>query len=73
MASDDGLQSAPPERVRRWLEGLHVEQRELSDYDRLIASLDGFAAEARALPSDPELEGPVPPLLLPPSAPTEES
>ena len=37
---DDALASAPPERVRRWLEGLHVEQRNLSDYDRLIAQLD---------------------------------
>lgn len=29
-------QVPPPERVRRWLEGLHVEQSDLSDYDRLI-------------------------------------
>lgn len=28
------------ERVRLWLEGLHVEQRELADYDRMIAQLD---------------------------------
>lgn len=28
---------ADPERARRWLEGLHVETRELGDYDRLIA------------------------------------
>jgi hypothetical protein len=26
----------PPERVRRWLEGLDVEQPDLGDYDRLI-------------------------------------
>lgn len=39
-APGDGMASAPPERVRRWLEGLHVEQRELADYDRMIAELD---------------------------------
>jgi hypothetical protein len=30
----------PPDRVRRWLEGLHVEQGDLADYDRLIDGLD---------------------------------
>lgn len=30
----------PPERVRRWLEGLDVEQRDLADYDRLIDAQD---------------------------------
>lgn len=39
-ASDGALQSAPPERVRRWLEGMDVEQRELTDYDRMLAELD---------------------------------
>jgi transposase len=28
------------QRVRRWLEGLHVEQRDLADYDRMLAKLD---------------------------------
>ena len=28
----------PPERVRVWLEGLHVEDSDLEDYDQLIAS-----------------------------------
>jgi len=27
----------PPERVRAWLEGLHVEDSDLEDYDQLIA------------------------------------
>ncbi len=27
----------PPERVRLWLEGLHVEDNDLEDYDQLIA------------------------------------
>lgn len=39
-APGDGLSSVPPERVQRWLEGLHVEQRNLADYDRMIAELD---------------------------------
>jgi hypothetical protein len=26
----------PPEAVRRWLEGLDVEQRDLDDYDRML-------------------------------------
>ena len=30
----------PPERVRRWLEGLHVEKGDLEDYDRLIDQLE---------------------------------
>ncbi len=30
----------PPERVRRWLEGLHVEKGDLEDYDRLVDQLD---------------------------------
>lgn len=30
----------PPERVRRWLEGLDVEQRDLSDYDRMLKAFD---------------------------------
>lgn len=29
----------PPEQVRRWLEGLEVESKDLSDYDRLIEKL----------------------------------
>jgi transposase len=52
---DDGLQSAPPERVARWLEGLHVEQRNLADYDRMLAGLDGLPAAAPALPSENDL------------------
>jgi hypothetical protein len=31
---------APPERVRRWLEAIHVEDADLSDYDRLIDGLE---------------------------------
>ena len=31
--------AAPPERVRRWLEGLDVEDGDLADYDRLIDKL----------------------------------
>ncbi len=31
--------AAPPERVRRWLEGLDVEDGDLADYDRLIDQL----------------------------------
>jgi transposase len=31
----------PPERVRRWLEGLDVEGRDLGDYDEVIDGLDG--------------------------------
>ncbi len=38
----------PPERVRRWLEGLDVEQRDLADYDRLIDAHD---------PDDPDDQG----------------
>ncbi len=30
----------PPERVRRWLEAIHVEDADLSDYDRLIDGLE---------------------------------
>ena len=30
----------PPERVRAWLEGLHVEDSDLGDYDQLIAGQD---------------------------------
>lgn len=30
----------PPERVRRWLEGLHVEKGDLEDYDRLVDRLE---------------------------------
>jgi len=30
----------PPERVRQWLEGIHVEQGDLADYDRIIDDLD---------------------------------
>jgi transposase len=30
----------PPERVRRWLEGVHVENPDLADYDRLIDQVD---------------------------------
>jgi len=30
----------PPERVRRWLDGLDVEGRELEDYDRMVDGLD---------------------------------
>jgi hypothetical protein len=26
----------PPEAVRRWLEGIDVEQRDLQDYDRML-------------------------------------
>jgi hypothetical protein len=26
----------PPERVRRWLEGLDVEDRDLGDYDEMV-------------------------------------
>jgi transposase len=33
---------SPPERVRRWLEAIHVEDADLSDYDRLIDGLDGL-------------------------------
>jgi hypothetical protein len=29
----------PPERVRRWLEAIHVEDADLADYDRLIDRL----------------------------------
>jgi len=36
-----GEVSAPPERVKRWLEGLDVETGELSDYDRIIARQGG--------------------------------
>ena len=32
---------APPERVRRWLEGLDVETGDLTDYDRIIDRLGG--------------------------------
>jgi hypothetical protein len=35
-----GQVPAPPERVRRWLEGLEVETGDLADYDRLIDRLD---------------------------------
>jgi transposase len=31
----------PPERVRRWLEAIHVEDADLADYDRLIDGLVG--------------------------------
>lgn len=48
-AGDSGLSSAPPERVARWLEGMHVEQRELTDYDRMLAEL----AESGPLPPSP--------------------
>ena len=30
---------APPDRVRRWLEGIHVEDSDLTEYDRLIDDL----------------------------------
>ena len=30
----------PPDRVRRWLEGLEVEGRDLEDYDRMVERLD---------------------------------
>jgi transposase len=35
-ASPQAEAPMPPERVRRWLEGLDVEQPDLGDYDRLI-------------------------------------
>jgi len=35
-----GTVSTPPERVRQWLEGIHVEEGDLADYDRLIDQLD---------------------------------
>jgi transposase len=35
-SSNKGEVATPPERVRRWLEGLHVEGSALGDYDRLI-------------------------------------
>jgi transposase len=31
---------SPPERVRAWLEGIHVEDADLGDYDQLIDALD---------------------------------
>jgi hypothetical protein len=31
----------PPDRVRRWLEGLDVEDRDLADYDDLIDEREG--------------------------------
>lgn len=33
---EHGTAPPPPERVRRWLEGIHVEDSDLADYDRLI-------------------------------------
>ena len=30
----------PPERVRAWLEGLHVEDSDLEDYDKIITGED---------------------------------
>jgi hypothetical protein len=35
-APGDGM-VLPPESVRRWLEGLDVEQRDLGDFDRMLA------------------------------------
>lgn len=32
----------PPDRVRRWLEGIHVENADLEEYDRLIDGLEPF-------------------------------
>lgn len=31
----------PPERVRRWLEGLDVEGRDLGDFDQMVDDIDG--------------------------------
>ena len=56
-APDDGLASAPPERVRRWLEGMHVEQRELTDYDRMIAELDAPLPDELTHPLEQQLHG----------------
>ena len=38
---EPGHVPAPPERVRRWLEGLDVETGDLGDYDRIIDRLGG--------------------------------
>jgi transposase len=38
-ATQTGPAPAPPERVRRWLEAIHVEDADLADYDRLIDGL----------------------------------
>jgi len=49
--------AAPPERVRRWLEGLDVESVDLADYDRLVdretAAGEPTAASANAEPAAP--------------------
>jgi len=45
----------PPERVRRWLEGLDVEDGDLADYDRIIDRLGGEEegdAEGQGHPAD---------------------
>jgi len=39
--------AAPPERVRRWLEGLDVEDGDLADYDRIIDRLGDDKKEER--------------------------
>jgi transposase len=41
-AGGPGEVPPPSDRVRRWLEGIHVEQSDLGDYDRLI---DGAAVD----------------------------
>jgi transposase len=38
---DSGAVPVPPERVRRWLEGLDVETGDLGDYDRIVDRLGG--------------------------------
>lgn len=37
----------PPERVRRWLEGLDVERRDLDDFDQMVDELDGGADDEK--------------------------
>jgi transposase len=39
-AGDRSPVPTPPDRVRRWLEAIHVEDADLSDYDRLINGLE---------------------------------
>lgn len=48
----DGLSSVPPERVQRWLEGLHVEHKSLADYDRMLSELDETPTESLSNPAD---------------------
>lgn len=46
---EHGEAPPPPDRVRRWLEGMHVEHSDLADYDRLI---DRAAGIGEAFPAE---------------------